>query len=336
MEAHKALASLNGTAKHLPNPTLILRPLETREAVRSSSLEGTYTDPQQQALFELEPTYPESRDDPANSQREVFNYATALRLRKDRREELPVSLRLIRQLHEVLMEGVRGSDHSPGSFRTGQNQIGRPPRFVPPPANRLTPLLDDFEKYLHARKTYDPLVDAFIVHYQFEAIHPFMDGNGRVGRLLLAILIQEWCNLSEQWLYMSAYFDANKDRYMDHLLRISTHGAWEEWIEFCLTGVVVQAQDTQRRCERLLDLHLDFHERLREVGGSVRLAAIVDDLFKTPVVRVSRVAARHEVTYPTSRADLQKLERAGIITRLTRTTKISYYCEPIFEVIYSD
>ena len=176
------------------------------------------------------------------------------------------------------MEGVRGSDHNPGQFRTAQNQIGRPARFVPSPATRLPAQLNDFEKYLHADRVYDPLVEAFLVHYQFEAIHPFMDGNGRVGRLLLAILIQEWCGLSEQWLYMSPYFDANRDRYIDHLFSVSTHGTWEAWIEFCLRGVAVQAQDTQRRCERLLDLHKDFHERLREVGGSVRLSAIVDDL----------------------------------------------------------
>lgn len=336
LEAHKTLASLNGTARHLPNPTLVLRPLETREAARSSSLEGTYTDPQQQALFELEPTFPESRDDPVNAQREVFNYGRALRLRKDKREELPISLRLIRQLHTVLMEGVRGSDRNPGQFRITQNQIGRPPRFVPPPANKLMPLLDDFEKYLHAEKAYDPLVEAFLVHYQFEAIHPFMDGNGRVGRLLLAILIQEWCDLSEQWLYMSAYFDANRDRYIDNLLRVSTHGAWEDWIEFCLRGVVVQAQDTQQRCERLLDLHRDLHHRLQNVGGSVRLAAIVDDLFKTPVARVSSVASNHAVTYPTARADLTKLERAGIVQQLTGAAQISYFCAPIFEIIYSD
>lgn len=336
MEANTALARLDGVGKHLPSPTLLLRPLQTREAVRSSSLEGTYTDPQQQALFELEPSFPESADDPVNAQREVFNYARALRLRRDGRERLPLSLRLIRELHAVLMDGVRGSDRNPGTFRTLQNQIGRPARFVPPPPERLAEALDAFEKYLHADHRFDPLVEAFLVHYQFEAIHPFMDGNGRVGRLLLSILIEEWCELSDQWLYMSAYFDANRDEYIDSLFRVSSDGEWSDWIAFCLRGVVVQAADTQRRCERLLELHRDFHERVRRTKANVRLAAIVDDLFETPVARVARVASRHHVTYPTARSDLARLERMGILTRIERAPQISYFCKPIFDVIHQD
>lgn len=249
---------------------------------------------------------------------------------------MPLSLRLIRELHAVLMDGVRGSDRDPGHFRKAQNQIGRPPRFVPAPPNRVGDALDRFERYLHADKQFDPLVEAFLVHYQFEAIHPFMDGNGRVGRLLLSVLIEEWCGLSNQWLYMSAYFDANRDEYIDRLFRVSTHGEWGEWIGFCLRGVFVQARDTMTRCERLLDLHRDFHDRVRQLKASVRLAAIVDDLFDTPVARVSHVAARHGVTYPTARSDLLKLERAGIITPLTRATQISYLCRPIIDVIYTD
>ncbi len=325
-----------GTAKHLPNPELVLRPLQNREAQRSSSLEGTVTDPQQQALFQLDPKFPESVQDPANAHREVFNYGRALRLRLETKNPLPLSLRKIRDLHRVLMEGVRGSDRNPGDFRKSQNQIGQPPRYVPPPANRLTEALDAFEKYLHASKPYDPLVDAFLVHYQFEAIHPFLDGNGRVGRLLLAIMIAEWCGLASQWLYMSAYFDKNRDAYMDLLLQISTSGAWSEWIEFCLHGVVEQAKDTQLRCERLLALHRDFHDRLRVIRGSVRLSSIVDDWFKVPVVMVSRVARQHHVTYPTARADLKRLEGAGLIERIQNYEQIAYYCSPIFDITYAD
>ena len=336
LDAHKALAGLDGTAKHLPNPELVLRPLQNREAQRSSSLEGTVTDPQQQALFQLDPTFPESAQDPVNANREVFNYGLALRLRLDGKNPLPLSLRLIRDLHRILMEGVRGSDKNPGGFRKSQNQIGQPPRYVPPPASRLNEALDAFEKYLHIERPYDPLVDAFLVHYQFEAIHPFLDGNGRVGRLLLAIMIAEWCGLASQWLYMSAYFEKNKDTYMDMLLRISTSGEWSEWIEFCLRGVVEQARDTQLRCERLLALHRDFHDRLRAIKGSVRLSTIVDDLFKVPVAMVSRVAREHKVTYPTARADLLRLEGAGLIKRIANYDQIAYYCPPIFDVTYAD
>jgi Fic family protein len=336
LEAHKALSNLDGTGKHLPNPSLILRPLQNREAQRSSSLEGTYTEPKQQALFELDPTYAQSPEDPVNARREVFNYSRALRFWREQRESLPISLRLIRELHGILMDGVRGSDKNPGQFRILQNQIGRPARFVPPPPNMLSELLGGFETYLHAKRGFDGLVEAFLAHYQFEAIHPFMDGNGRVGRLLLAIVMEEWCRLSDQWLYMSAYFDGNKDRYMDLLLRVSTEAAWEPWIEFCLTGVIETANDTQRRCDALLGLHRAFHDRLRKGAGSVRLAAIVDDLFVNPVAVASRIAETHRVTYPTARADLKRLHRAGIVRPFEGARQIAYYCPEILEITYAD
>lgn len=335
MEAHKALAALDGTGKHLLAPHLILKPLQNREAQKSSSLEGTYTDPRQQVLFALDPTVPESSGDPDNAMREVFNYATALRLRREA-EGLPVSLRLIRTLHGVLMNGVRGADRNPGEFRTLQNQIGRPARFVPPPANTLPALLSQFEQYLHTEDRFDPLVRSFLAHYQFETIHPFMDGNGRVGRLLLAITIADGCQLSNEWLYMSDYFDRNKDEYIDRMLAVSTTGAWTEWIRFCLRGVVEQATDTMRRCDRLIELHRDFHERVNTAGGSVRLSALVDGLFESPVIRVAHAKQRTGVTYPTARTDLTKLENLGILTRLRTLEPITYACIPIFDVTYAD
>lgn len=332
IDARAALASLDGTGKHLPSPDIVLRPIQRREARLSSKLEGTITDPQQQALFDAEPTYPTSPSDPVNAYREIFNYGQALRYRLDGAgATLPLSKRLIRDLHAVLMNGVRGHEQRPGEFRTIQNQIDDPPRFVPPPPTEIEKLLDDFEQYLNSSGDYDPLVRAFLAHYQFEAIHPFRDGNGRVGRLLLAICIAEWCGLSNQWLYMSAFFEQRKADYMSLLLRISTHGDWAGWIAYCLEGVVAQARDTELRCERLLTLHRDFHERL--TGGSVRLAYIVDRLFFSPIVTVTRMRTELEVTYPTARADLAKLERLGILQRLDGMRRITYYCDPIYEVV---
>ena len=264
LEARTRLSSLDGVGKHLPNPEILIWPLQHREAQLSSQLEGTITNPQQQALFEADPRYPISATDPANAFREVFNYRRALRLRLDGHNTLPISLRLIRELHAILMEGVRGSDQRPGEFRQIQNQIGRPARFVPPPPQYLAEALDSFEKYLHASSLYDPLVKAFLAHYQFEAIHPFGDGNGRVGRLLLSLMIAEWCELSSQWLYMSAFFEKNKRNYMDLLLGVSTNGAWELWIDFCLDGVIAQSRDTEARCDNLLNLHRDFHSQAQE------------------------------------------------------------------------
>ncbi|MGH7553389.1 MAG: Fic family protein, partial [Longimicrobiales bacterium] len=179
-------------------------------------------------------------------------------------------------------------------------------------------------------------VEAFLVHYQFEAIHPFMDGNGRVGRLLLSLTIADWCGLSNQWLYMSAYFDRHRDEYIDLLFRVSTHGAWSDWIAFCLRGVAEQATDTLRRCDRLIAIHGQFHEKVKEAKLSVRLASIVDDLFVHPVVAVTSVRDRFAVSYPTARSDLIVLERLGVLTPLRRAAQITYYSPEIFAVIYSD
>lgn len=335
LEARTRVSSLDGTGKHLPNPGILLHPLQLREAQLSSQLEGTITDPQQQVLFQADPRYPTSEGDPNNAFREVFNYRRALRLRLDGTNDLPLSLRLIRELHAVLMEGVRGSDQTPGEFRKIQNQIGWPARFVPPPPEYLDKTLDALEKYLHADDNgFDPLVRAFIVHYQFETIHPFRDGNGRVGRLLLSLTIAKWCALSSQWLYMSAYFEKRKKEYMDLLLRVSTHGEWEPWIRFCLEGVVAQAIDTEKRCDKLLELHRDFHARPKD--GSVRLSRLIDMLFSNPVITVKHYKSVFGVTYPTARSDLMKLEALGIVQPLTTTDLITYYCRPIYTITYEE
>ena len=334
LDARTCLSSLDGTGKHLPNPDIILQPLQSREAQLSSKLEGTITDPQQQVLFQAEPRYPTSANDPTNAFREVFNYRRALRLRLDGKIDLPLSLRLIKELHAVLMDGVRGSEQRPGEFREIQNQIGWPARFVPPPPQHLGEALNVFEKYLHADDDFDPLVRAFLAHYQFETIHPFRDGNGRVGRLLLSLTIAEWCNLSSQWLYMSAFFEKRKKEYMDLLLGVSTHGAWEPWITFCLEGVVSQSIDTEKRCDKLLALHHDFHGRLKH--GSVRLSKLVDRLFSSPVIAVNQYKSMFNVTYPTARSDLKKLEQLGIVQPLETMDRITYYCFPIYQITYED
>lgn len=332
LEAMTSLASLDGTGKHLPNPELLIKPLQSREAQLSSRLEGTITNPKQQALFQLDPKYPVSSTDPVNAFREVLNYGRALRLQLEGELHLPLSLRLIRQLHSVLMDGVRGSDFRPGEFRQIQNQIGRPARYVPPPVQFVPEALDAFEKYLHVDNGFHPLVRAFLAHYQFEAIHPFGDGNGRVGRLLLSLTIAEWCGLSSQWLYMSAFFEKRKQEYIDRLLAVSTHGDWESWIRFCLEGVIVQAQDTQERCDNLVKLQRDFHGRLKK--GRPRLYSLVDSLFDTPVVRVQAIRKKFGVSYPTARSDLRRLESLGIVQQLEGRPQLTYYCGPIFDVSY--
>ncbi|HEX6305379.1 MAG TPA: Fic family protein [Anaerolineales bacterium] len=336
LDARTSLAKLDGIGKHLPNPHLLLRPLQNRESLRSSRLEGTYTTPKQQLLFQIDPQYRSSETASANGDREVYNYGRALRLYAENQHELPLSLRLIRDLHRVLMEGVRGADRRPGGFRKTQNQIGHPARFVPPSPDYLPDCLDNLEKYLYQESVYDPLVKAFVVHYQFEAIHPFQDGNGRVGRLLLAIVIQEWCQLSDPWLYMSAFFDANRDEYIDRLFRVSTEGDWDGWIEFCLNGVVLQARDTEDRCERLLDLEREFKDRVPPVRGRHRINMIVEDLFITPVVQIPPIAERLGVRYQTAQSDIENLVSIGILEEMQGTSQKTYFSPKILNITYDD
>lgn len=336
LDARTELARLDGIGKHLPDPNLLLRPLQNREAQRSNKLEGTFTNPQQQMLFDLEPIAPSTADDAANAYQEVRNYAIALRTGLELvRDDVPFGLWLIRELHRILMTGVRGSDSNPGNFRTCQVQIGRPPRFIPPPPFYLAEELDNYEEYARlSEKHYDPLVEAFLMHYQFEAIHPFEDGNGRVGRLLLALMITQWCGLANQWLYMSAYFDDNKDEYMARLLHVSTQNDWEGWIRFCLLGVVAQANDTQQRCERLIQLSSSYKERVKALAGSWRLQNIADSLFLSPAVRISTLAERHQVTYPTAKADIEKLMSVGILHEFPDSSPKTYFAPEILDITF--
>jgi len=343
LEAHRCLARLEGRAGNLPiqiTPQLLLRPLQNREAQTSSRLEGTITEPVQQMLYRLDPDAPGVDSEARNAQREVDNYGRALRHWLGRRDKLPICRQLVTELHGILMDGVRGANRDPGQFRRLPVQIGRPARFVPPPAERLDALWTDFEEYCNRReKQFDPLVEAFVAHYQFETIHPFSDGNGRVGRVLLAIMIMEWCGLSDQWLYMSPYFEARRDEYMDRLFAVSAEGDWEGWIEFCLKGVVAQAKDAEIRCGKLITLYNDFQERVRNLERSnMRLGGIVDALFDTPVISNRIVRTRFDVSYPTAQADLEKLCGVEILERISveGVRRTIYYSPEIFNITFEE
>ncbi|MHC4520467.1 MAG: Fic family protein [Planctomycetota bacterium] len=334
-EARENLARLDGIGRTLPNPELLLRPLEKREALRSSSLEGTYAAPEDLLLFELHPRKPKSEKDPANAWSEVSNHSLALRQGMKLLDELPFCLRLIRELHARLLGGVRGKDRTPGEFRKSQVHIGSDRRFVPPPPNYLPGCLDAFEKRLHCDDAkYDPLIRCYLLHYQFEAIHPFMDGNGRVGRVLLSLLISRWCRLSLPWLYMSAFFEKHKDEYIDNLYRISSEGDWETWIEFCLRGTVVQAEDSIRRCDSLRLLKDHF---IQEGGGvSVRTHAIIEDLFTSPVLTIPNLVKRYSITYPTAKTDITGLVRKGILQEISDSRPRVYFAPRIFQIAYTE
>jgi len=338
MKAREELARLDGIGKHLPNPQLLLTPIQNREAQRSSSLEGTFATPEQLAVYEMDPMDSALEPNTLDAVHEVSNYARALRFWVNNRNQFPISLRLIRSLHQILLNDVRGSKATPGEFRRGQVTVGIHARYVPPPANHLPELLDQLEKYLHQSKKLDGLVEAFLVHYQFEAIHPFSDGNGRVGRLLLAMTIQEWCQLSGPWLYMSAYFDAHKNEYIDLLFKVSSQSYWEDWIEFCLNGVIEQSLDTQYRCSQLIALRESYKQRLVEVKAPPRLAMLVEDLFTNPVATAKSVVSAYEVSQPTARAALETLVDLNIMksVQLKQRRQKGYYCPEIFRITYED
>jgi Fic family protein len=334
MHAREKVALLEGVGRGLPDPALLLKPLESREAIQSSALEGTFATPRQLLLFEREHADTPSDDDRINEQREVFNYSRALE--HGLQSELPLSLRLIRQVHEILMSAVRGGNKAPGKFRKIQVAIGSNRRFIPPPPQHLDECLGAFEKSLHAPTRFDPLVDCFLTHYQFETIHPFIDGNGRVGRLVLALMIRERLRLRKPWLFLSEYYERFKDEYCARLFGISVRGAWADWIEFCLRGVIDQCDATLRRCDRLQTIRESYLERLGSMKGSLRLHGIVQNLFRSPYVRIPDVVESAKVTFPTAKADLERLVKAKILRQLKDSPKITYVAPEIYDAAYGD
>jgi len=338
MRAREALARLDGLGRHLTNPQLLLVPLQQREALRSSSMEGTYATPEELLLYQMDPRDPTSREDQVNAWREVFNYGKALQLGVNLLNEgLPISLRLIRDIHRALLSGVRGQEKHSGEFRDYQVQVGVEARFVPPPAPRLPDCLDAFEKWHHLDSDIDPLIRACMAHYQFETIHPFRDGNGRVGRLLLALTIFQWMRLGSPWLYLSPFFDRYKDDYIDHLFNVSADGRWLPWIRFCLQGVVAQCNDTLGRIDRIVALREDFGRRVAESGGSARLSRIVEALFASPLTTIPQAATLTEVTYPTAKKDIDRLQGLGILREGPSDITPRYFYSPqLFDVAYGD
>lgn len=331
--AREELARLDGIGRTLPHPELLLRPLQRREAIRSSSLEGTYASAEELLLFELDPE-PSAPSDRMNDWLEVSNYATAIRLGATMLDTLPLSLRLIRAMHFELLDGVRGRDRAPGEFRRTQVHIGSDRRYVPPPPNELLPCLDDFEKFLNEADQIDPLIRTYLAHYQFEAIHPFIDGNGRVGRALLALCAYKWCGLSRPWLYVSPYFDDHKDEYIDTLFAVSTDGVWDRWFELCLRATIHACRDAIKRCDELGRLRDEYHAKADRTNG--RMHPLIEGLFSNPIVRVAEAARRLKVTYPTAKSDIAKLVELGILVELGHAYPKAFYSPAIFNAAYRE
>lgn len=319
-KASRALGRLDGVTLLLPDPGLFLYTYIRKEAVLSSQIEGTQSTLSDLLLFEHEAT----PGTPLSDVSEVSNYRAAMQHGLDRLAEgFPLSLRLIREIHEILVRGTRGSDKTPGDFRTTQNWIGgtRPGNaaFVPPPPNEVLPALGNLETFLHQEDDGIPvLIRAGIAHAQFETIHPFLDGNGRVGRLLITFLLCEKGILGQPLLYLSLYLKRNKERYYEALQRIRTHGEWEEWLQFYLEGIHDVAIEAANTAKRLIDVFECDRQSIQRLGrGSTSPLKIHELLKHRAVTTISAAAQQAGVTFPTASEALRKLAELGIVREIT-------------------
>lgn len=338
-EADRALGELAGLGRTLPNPYLLTRPFLRREAVLSSRIEGTQASLVDLYAFEVEPPLfgePERGDDVL----EVRNHVRALEHGIERLGELPISQRLLREMHAVLMEGVRGERRDPGEFRRIQNWIGPPgadmqdATYMPPPPAEIPAALSALERYVHQDTGLPPLVDIALVHYQFEAIHPFLDGNGRIGRLLITLMLIERDLLPEPLLYLSAYFERHRGAYYDHLLAVSRKGAWEEWLLFFLRGVTAEARDASRRAGKLFDLRESYRERFQREGSRTNLLTAVNHLFANPVTSIRGLAEVLGVSFEAVRRLVGSLEEQGVLAEITgRRRNRVYAAREVIEVL---
>jgi Fic family protein len=332
--ADQALSELSGLGRHLPNPHILIGSYVKREAVLSSRIEGTRTNMDELLRDEIEGQGRQSDDEDV---REVRNYVAALEHGIERLDKLPLSLRLVRELHQHLMRGVRGDTATPGEFRRSQNWIGRAgstimtATYVPPPPQEMMEALGQWERFLHEREALPDLVQCALMHEQFEAIHPFLDGNGRVGRLLITLFLIERGRLSQPLLYLSEYIERNRQDYYELLQRVRTHGDWHAWLAFFLAGVAETATKAVAQAGRLMDLREESRARLK---ASPRALELLDELFTNPYITVTRAAARLKVSNPTARQAVIALEKAGMLEEVSgRTWGKLYLARPIMQVI---
>jgi Fic family protein len=332
--ADAALSELSVAGEQLPNPHLLIAPYLRQEAVLSSRIEGTRTTLSELLMDEVAAAPPER--DPADL-REVRNYIDALEYGLARLDELPLSLRFVRELHERLMRGVRGAHTTPGEFRRSQNWIGSPgstlatATYVPPPVDEMMRALADWELFLHDRTSLPDLVQCALMHEQFEAIHPFLDGNGRVGRLLITLFLSERGRLTQPLLYLSAYIEAHRSEYYDALLRVRTDGDWRSWLLFFFTGVretAVRAASQARELTRMREAYR------QKVTGRPKALALVDEVLRAPYITVAEAQRLLGVTNPTARAAVETLVQIGLLEEVgDRKWRRLYVARPVMDVL---
>lgn len=323
--ADRLVGKLAGEGRRLHNPHLLMRPFVKQEAVLSSRIEGTQATLGELLAADAGAAVTRSPHDLL----EVANYVTALEHGIERLSSLPLSLRLVTELHEKLMRGVRGDHATPGEFRRSQNWIGpagctlQNASYIPPPVDKLMGCLSQWETFLHDRSL-PPLVQAAMLHSQFEAIHPFLDGNGRVGRLLITLFLVERDILPTPLLYLSAFFEATRLDYYALLKAVNTEGAWEEWIEYFLNGVARMSQDALSRAERINSL---FEMWQKSITGTSKVPRrILERLEANPYCTITQLAHKLDVAFTTAQRGVDRLASLGILEPVNDAARDRVFC----------
>ena len=333
--ADLAVGRLDGIAQTLPNPDLFVAMYVRREAVDSSQIEGTQSTLQDVLAYELDSNYAALPDDVG----EVVNYVRAMNLGLEKLQELPLSLRLIRFMHGELLQSVRGAEKTPGEFRKSQNWIGpggaslANATFVPPPPHELGAALGALEKFLHAPGDIPHLIHCALCHAQFETIHPFLDGNGRVGRLLISFLLVHRGVLHRPILYLSTYLKRHRAEYYDRLMAVRNDGNWESWIDFFLQGVAETAEEATMVATRIVKMKEDHRLLLQDRGYPANAQKLLDLLYQRPLVNARLVSSILPITEVTATNAINNLVSENLLVEITgRTRNRVFRYEPYWKL----
>jgi Fic family protein len=321
-KANGAVARYDGLLKAIPNPTVLLSPLMTNEAVLSSRIEGTQATLNEVLTYEaqekdrLSPQSPKDAD-----MQEISNYRQAMRFAEQKLEELPLSQRLIKDAHEILLSGVRGQNKAPGKYRSIPNWIGPvgcvmdDARYVPPDANTLPDSMSVWEKYIHTEER-DPLVQLAVIHAEFEALHPFLDGNGRLGRMIIPLFLYQVRILQRPAFYISAYLEAHRNIYYEKLLAVSRDNDWMGWCRFFLEAIQIQSEDNFNKATKILDLYNEMKLRLAKATESKYAIHTLEWIFGNPVFSMSTFIQRTKIPRSTATRIVQRLADDGTLSQI--------------------
>jgi Fic family protein len=336
--ASQALGELSGIGRVIPNPYVLIRPLQTREALTSSSMEGTYSTADEVLLLDAGDTNTNGGDT-----REVLNYRRALEGAIASFERLPLCLRTLRDAHRTLLSGLtprRGGRIEPGEFKRHQNFIGaleiEKARFIPPPPADAVDAMVALERYWHregAGSFLPHIVDSALIHYQFETIHPFADGNGRVGRMLITLHLMHCGLINQPILYLSPTLEGRKDEYIDRMFEVSRSGDWLGWLRFFLTAMEDAARQTIATADQLLRLQVTYRERLRKPGISAKAFAAIDFCLERPVFSIPQLAKHLSTTYPTAKTIVETLIEAGILNEIQNVSPRFFRAGAILDIV---